>query len=306
MTNVFPWCENIWKNLLTSVNKKRLPHAILFYGNAGLGKSELAFQFSQYLLCSEPNKKEAACGVCKDCVLFLAKTHGDFYFIFPEEMSKSIGVDQIRNMKAAAQQKSQRNNVKVFLMPHAEKMTIAASNALLKILEEPPGDTVFMLTTEEKHFLSPTILSRCHHYGLSTSSSEKTERWLLENTQHAFTTESIKQALKWALGAPLLARQLLESNKIAEYTSYAIPLVGFFSGQETVFSLVKLWQGKPLADILYVAQITCYYVLKGEWAGNFNKTIIYQWIEKIIKIKKRLATHIALNEGLVFDTLLVP
>lgn len=304
MYNKFPWCEEIWNNLTSSIKKNRFPHAILFYGNDGLGKNELAFELAHYLLCSEPNKNEVACGMCKDCVLFSAKTHGDFYHIAPEHESKSIGVDQIRNLKTAAHQKPQRNNVKVFVMPRADKMTIAASNALLKILEEPPGESIFILTSETKHFLSPTILSRCHQFCFSPPSSEKTEQWLLSNTNQAFSKELIKESLAWSLGAPLLAREFLQNNRVTEYQSCAAPLVAFFSGKQSVFALSKAWQGKPLTSILYVSEVTCYYLLKGVWQENFNKILVYQWIKKINEIKKLLSSHVALNEGLTLDFLL--
>lgn len=306
MTNIFPWCEEIWKNLTSSIQKNRFPHAILFYGNEGLGKVELALQLAHYLLCSDPGRYKNFCGACKDCVLFTAKTHGDFYLIAPEGESKSIGVDQIRNLKTAAHQKPQRNNIKVFVMPRADKMTIAAANALLKILEEPPGDSIFILTSERKHFLSPTILSRCHQYGFSSSSSEKTVQWLLSNTDQKFSEELIRESLVWSLGAPLLARQLLQDNVVVEYQSYATPLLAFFSGRESLFALSKAWQGKSLTHILYVSQVACYCLLKGEWPGVFNKVIIYQWLKKITEIKKLISSHIALNEGLVLDSLLAP
>ena len=304
MYNNFPWCENIWENLTFSIKKNRFPHAILFYGNDGLGKTEFALQLAHYLLCSDPHKNKRACGVCKDCVLFSAKTHGDFYHIAPEEEGKSIGIDQIRALKTAAHQKPQRNNIKVFVMPRADKMTIAASNALLKVLEEPPGDSIFILTSERKHFLSPTILSRCHQYGFTPSTSEKTEKWLSINTENKFSKEIIKEALMWSLGAPLLAKQLLHNNVVADYQAYAAPLLAFFSGKLSLFALSKAWQGKSLMSILYVSQVACYYLLKGEWGDDCNKAIIYQWIKKITEIKKLLSSHIALNEGLILDSLL--
>ncbi|MES2204685.1 MAG: DNA polymerase III subunit delta' [Pseudomonadota bacterium] len=304
MANIFPWCESTWAKLLSSMTKNRFPHALLFYGNDGLGKAELALQLAEYLLCSDPHKNKLACRVCKDCVLFSAKTHGDFYHITPEGDSKSIGVDQIRALKTAAHQKPQRSKNKVFIMPRADKMTIAASNALLKILEEPPGDSIFILTSERKNFLSPTILSRCHHYGFSSTSSEKTAQWLLENTGNTFSKEIIKEALLWSLGAPLLAKQLLQDNVVADYQSYVAPLLAFFAGKTSLFSLSKAWQGKSLPAILYVSQVACYYLLKGEWGEDFNKRIIYQWVKKIAEIKKLLSTHIALNDGLMLEALL--
>ena len=295
------WHEKIWQALINADKENRFPHAILFFGNQGLGKKEFAQQLAQFLLCSDPNKNQHACGFCKDCLLFSANTHGDFYNILPEN-SKSIGIDQVREIKTEANQKPQRGQVKVFLIPDADKMSIAASNALLKVLEEPPGGGIFILTSERKHALSPTVLSRCQHFAFLVPDIEKTRQWLFASGE--FSETDIQDALFWSLGSPLLARQLLEDKTITEYQSYLKPLLAYFSGEEALFSLTKSWQGKPLADVLYVAQVACYYLLKGEWTISFDKNKVYQWSKKIIDIKKMMATHIALNEGLILDFLL--
>ena len=155
------WCESILNRLIDADIRQRLPHALLFLGRLGLGKREIAQQFSQYLLCPRSRDTRKACGICEDCRLFSANTHGDFYRIVPENQ-KSIGVDQIREMKSHAYQSSQRGRKKIFLIVAAETMTIAASNAALKILEEPPLGCLFILISESKYALSSTILSRCH------------------------------------------------------------------------------------------------------------------------------------------------
>lgn len=297
----YPWCKNIFDNLILSEKQNRFPHAILFYGNSGLGKSELAQQVAQYLLCSNPNKNNHACGTCKDCILFSAKTHGDYYLITSEN-NKAIGIDEIRNIKTESNQKPQRGRVKIFIITHADKMSIAASNALLKTLEEPPSGSIFILTSERKNFLSATVLSRCQHYGFISPSIAESTKWLLENNQ-SFSKENITQALFWSLGSPLLAQQLLDNNIIIEYESYAADLRAHFLGENSLFSLTKSWTGKSLTHILYSAQITCYHLLKFN-PGDISRNMIYQWIEKIIKIKKMLATKIALNENLMLDFLL--
>ncbi len=301
---IFPWCEEIWANLILAMQKNRFPHAVLFYGSDGLGKSELALQLAHYLLCSSPTKNKYPCQVCKDCVLFSAGTHGDFYNIATEDNSKSIGVDQIRSLKIAAHQKPQRNNIKVFVITCANKMTIAASNALLKILEEPPGESIFILTSERKHFLSPTILSRCHQYHFSSPSEELTEQWLLSDAKSTFSKEMIKDAISWSLGSPLLAQKLLKEGVVPEYQSYLTPLLDFFAGKESLSSLSKAWQGKSLVNIIYVSQVACYYLLKGKWSFDFNKKRLYQWSRNILDIKKTLATGISLNEALLLELLL--
>lgn len=299
---VFPWCQAIWKNLISTHQKNRLPHAILFFGNSGLGKSELAQQFAQYLLCSDPKKDSSPCDTCKDCILFLAKTHGDFYY-FSSENNKAIGIEQIREITSEAYKKPQRNGVKVFIITDADKMSIAASNALLKTLEEPPGDSIFILTSERKRFLSPTILSRCQHFSFKIPDLKETREWLSASGEQVFSTQDITTAMIWSLGAPLLARDILENNLATEYQSYITLLLAFFSGQESLVALSKAWNGKSLTTIIYAIQITCYYLLKGTWRVNFNRAAVYQWSRKTIEIKKQLSTNIAINETLMLDLL---
>lgn len=302
--SIYPWCENIWQQLLTSIQMNRFPHAILFYGNRGLGKQILALQLAQYLLCSYEHKQTMACGSCKDCILFSANTHGDFLQVSLEEHASSISIDQIRHLKLSAYQTSQRHGFKVCMIAPAEKMTIAASNALLKILEEPPGQSVFILISESKHLLSSTILSRCQHYVFHSGSLSQIQAWLAFNVSQQYTQEQIIKSLEWSFGSPLLAQQLLENDLIQEYESCAIPLIHFFAKKISLLELIKAWQGKPFAYIVTATQATCYYLLKGKWVAVFNKALVYQWLNKIIEIKKMQATGIALNEGLLQDLLL--
>lgn len=303
MDNIFPWCEKIWNNLLSSIEKNRLPHAILFYGHSGLGKAELATQFAQYLLCSNTSKNDIFCGTCTDCKLFNAKTHGDYYYLNLEEAEKSIGVDKIRELKIAAFQKPQRSECKIFILPSADKMTLAAENAFLKLLEEPPGKSIFILVSESKHALSSTILSRCHSYAFHADSLEKTQSWLVSCATEEYSEEQIKKSLEWSLGSPLFALRLLENSLIEEYELISKALLSFFAKEISTLDLIKSWQGKALAQIVFVAQIVCYYLLRGAWEIEVDKKLLYQWYEKLIQIKKTQASGIALNESLLQDYL---
>lgn len=303
MNNNFPWCKPIWEQLIASDIKNRFPHAILFYGQQGLGKTELALQIAGYLLCSDPDKNKRACEICKDCILFSAETHGDFHHIASEGDSKSIGVDQIRGLKTAAHQKPQRNNRKVFVMPRADKMTIAASNALLKILEEPPGDSIFILTSESKQALPSTILSRCQCYGFTILKSTQLEAWLLSETEHRFSPEIIKAALLFSSNAPLLAKTWLEENKLEKFLSCSEAFKNYFENKIKSLDLYKILKELPLSDVLNIAYVVCYDLLKTR--TTINKKILYTWLDKVIEIKTLLSSQIALNEGLLLEYLLV-
>ena len=94
--NIYPWQQSQWAFLMRAYQQRRLSHAYLFYGRAGLGKVELAQAFSTFLLCEDKNKKNSACGKCCGCHWMRAKTHPDFFPVFPHEKGNTIKIDDIR------------------------------------------------------------------------------------------------------------------------------------------------------------------------------------------------------------------
>ena len=130
-------------------------HAYLFTGLRGVGKRTLAAQCAMTLLCKGETKP---CFHCPPCIRFLDGTHPDAKIIRSE---KSIGVDVIREAVRLTGEHAYEGGKRVILIERAEKMTAQAQNCLLKTLEEPPEDTVFLLTSEEGSSLLPTVVSRC-------------------------------------------------------------------------------------------------------------------------------------------------
>ena len=141
----------------------RTPHALLFSGPQGIGKRKLAAATAAALLCLTP-KDGLACGGCESCRLMAVGTHPDFYAVLPEKSGKaarSVKIEQIRALRTETARAPRLSERRVILLDDAETMNDAAANALLKTLEEPPGDTVFILATGARQALLPTILSRC-------------------------------------------------------------------------------------------------------------------------------------------------
>lgn len=140
-----------------------MPHAMLFAGPRGVGKRKLATAAVAALLCKSP-KDGLACGECESCRALATGTHPDFYAVLPEKSGKaarSIKIEQIRTLREEAARIPRLSARRAVLLDDAEAMNDAAANALLKTLEEPPGDTVFFLATGARQALLPTILSRC-------------------------------------------------------------------------------------------------------------------------------------------------
>ncbi|MBI2790450.1 MAG: DNA polymerase III subunit [Gammaproteobacteria bacterium] len=152
------WLEPIWQRLLQQVLRQKIPHAFLFCGPKGIGKTQLVQTFEQLLLCQSPTK-DGACGQCRSCYLYLQQHHPDFKCLsFDDE---GIGIDDIRNMSHYIEQTSHQQGRKVVSLLGADKLLPASANALLKTLEEPLGDAVLLLVAENLKLLLPTIKSRC-------------------------------------------------------------------------------------------------------------------------------------------------
>lgn len=155
--------EKTRARLLRLLSEKRVPHALLFSGPQGVGKKKAALATAAAFLCLDP-KGGLACGACDSCKALAAGTHPDFFAVLPETSGKaarSVKIEQIREMRGAVARTPKFSTRRAVLLDDAETMNDAAANALLKTLEEPPGDTLFLLVTGARQALLPTIVSRC-------------------------------------------------------------------------------------------------------------------------------------------------
>lgn len=150
--------EQIKNDLRQLLAEKRLPHALLFTGIEGIGKNLTAKVLAKVLFCSG---EEKPCNICSSCRAFDAQNHPDFYYLEPEGKANNIKIEQIRQMQLQIALSPYLADKRVVIINDAEAMNEAAENSLLKTLEEPTGDVVFILVTANKDLLLPTILSRC-------------------------------------------------------------------------------------------------------------------------------------------------
>lgn len=160
--------------LRRDISTGRVAHAYLFVGPESTGKFTTALAFASVLLCEREKGKpgrEDACGECVACEKMKAGVHPDFMVIRRDGQFIKIGefeadrkqkdLPQIRQLIAAANRKPYEGPVNFFVVDEAHRMTTSAANSLLKTLEEPPGDTVVVLTATMTGSLPKTIVSRC-------------------------------------------------------------------------------------------------------------------------------------------------
>jgi len=175
-------------------------HAWLLQGPSGLGQFDLALGLIRAWLCDQPTP-QGACGQCASCHAIDVHTHTDLVVLMPEtEMlargwplpekaqaeiddkkrkpSRDIRVDAMREAIEFAQRTSGRGRGKALLVYPAERMNAVTANALLKTLEEPPGDARFVLASDAAHLLLPTIRSRCLAHTMAWPSADEALGWL--------------------------------------------------------------------------------------------------------------------------------
>ena len=136
----------------------KMSHAYLFRGPAGVGKKTMAHAFAATINCLAP-LDHGACGSCSSCHKFRSGNHPDFQLIAPE--GASIKIQQIRELKKSLAFPPYEARFRVVLLADAHTMRRETANSLLKTLEEPPANTVLILTADEASGVLPTIVSRC-------------------------------------------------------------------------------------------------------------------------------------------------
>jgi DNA polymerase III subunit delta' len=155
-----------------------MTHAWLITGPPGSGRSVAALCFAAALQCTSDG--EPGCGSCRACTTTMAGTHADVRRVIPEGLS--IGVDEMRAIVQIASRRPTTGHRQIVVIEDADRLTEGAANALLKVVEEPPPSTVFLLCAPsvDPEDIAVTLRSRCRHVALVTPSTEAIARVLVE------------------------------------------------------------------------------------------------------------------------------
>ncbi|MBI2042308.1 MAG: hypothetical protein HYT21_00935 [Candidatus Nealsonbacteria bacterium] len=158
--------------LQRSARLGKIAHAYLFYGNESCGKEKLALEFIKLINCQ--TKNETACGSCRSCLDIEKNVSPDLFLIEPEE--DEIKIAKIRELHSKLALRAYSAPYKAAVINRAHTLNAEAQSAFLKLLEEPKGQTLFVLLTEYPERLLPTILSRVERlrfYSGPTESANK-------------------------------------------------------------------------------------------------------------------------------------
>lgn len=195
MWNKFIGNEQIKEILRRMLEKQRVPHSFLFSGEEGIGKKQFALELAKGFVCNNPVNFQA-CDKCLSCLRadkfnfpkaddrdehkkVIFSEHPDIGLVIP--YNRNILVDAIRNLEKEANFRPYQSNARFFIIDDADKMNEAASNALLKTLEEPAPTTYLFLITSRPDALLQTIHSRCQTLRFAPIPADKIEKHLLDS-----------------------------------------------------------------------------------------------------------------------------
>ncbi len=232
--------QTVVKILQEALRQKKIAHAYLFAGPKGTGKTSIARIFAKGLNC-ENGPTPHPCMKCDQCISI---TNGTNLDVIEIDAASNRGIDEIRDLKEKVKYAPVSARYKVYIIDEAHMLTMQAFNALLKTLEEPPENVVFILATTEPEKIPPTILSRCERFyfkrislpGLISKIKEiaKKENFKLEDAAAMliarFSTGSLRNALSLLDQASVMFEEITEENVRS--------LLGM-PGEEVLYELLK-------------------------------------------------------------------
>lgn len=243
MIEDYPWLRPYRIHLISGLQQKRLPHALLLTGRPGVGKSAFVQQIALRLLCESPRNAVEPCGQCSGCTLFRAGNHPDYHYVTfavdekTGKVSTVIKVDQIRELSGKLALSRHGAGYKVAVFEPADALNINAANSLLKTLEEPADNTVLVLVSSQPGRLPPTIRSRCQQVRISAPETDAALAWLAGQ----YDGPRPEVFLRLADGAPLRALALAQEDTLEERRARFDTLVGLCNGSQDPVTVAQAW-----------------------------------------------------------------
>ena len=229
--NKLPIWQEKYIDLLT---KEKLHHAYLFFGREGLGKELLLSTLSQGILCEDTTL--FPCGKCHNCKLVLSQNHPDLHILEIEEGKKNISINQILDLREKIYESSFLGKNKIILIPNIEFMSRDASDSILKILEEPPKDTFFVMSSHFIHLIPSTIRSRSIEIEVTNPSFEECLEWLSESY-----SENLELAIELSNNRPFIAKDLLDLNLVELRSKFIKDISGIIKSGKDIVNISENW-----------------------------------------------------------------
>jgi DNA polymerase-3 subunit delta' len=297
------WHVASWSELQPLIERERLPHALLLAGPRHIGKERFALALARRLLCQRP-ADGLNCGECHACALSASGGHGDMRWLAPEDKSRVIKIDQVREVVAFANKTAGFGDRKVIVLTPADSMNTNAANALLKSLEEPAADTYFILVCHAVHGVPATIRSRCRILRLPVPLPEDSLQWLDNLTGERAESQRL---LALAEGRPLLAETLYREGGADLLAARQAALQGLLDGSVTPQEMVRLLEGESTGQALVQLASGIGAALRALDAGQLHTNRSrgsFRLLDEILDIQRAVAAGSNPNHQLLLEALL--
>ncbi|MCW8193512.1 DNA polymerase III subunit delta' [Proteobacteria bacterium 005FR1] len=311
---VLPWQCDQWADWQRLLEIGRLPHAVLITGLPGLGKGRLARAFAQAVLCQDSSVRP--CGRCKSCRLLAAETHPDLRILEPQEAGKGIKIQQVRELMDFLGGTAQQGGWKCAIIEPADAMNSHAANALLKSLEEPPGDTLIVLATATPGRLMATLRSRCRHVQVHPPTRSDALEWLQPRVGR-----QAEALLDYAHGAPCAALAANDEDRLLQREEVFGSLLALaqarLSTPEAARTIQACGDSEALDQFLtLVSRLSRAGLaagpdceeLAGEWKavlGRIRPQHLFRYADKLLQAKSLLLSGANPNKQLLWEELLL-
>lgn len=249
--------EYIVRSIKNAIHENKVGHAYLFCGPRGTGKTTMARLLAKSVNCTNPT--EAPCEHCDNCVAANNGTHPDIIEI---NAANETHVEDIRDLIERSRLAPMQGKHKVYIIDEVHQLSSAASSALLKTLEEPPENVIFILATTDPQKLLPTIISRCQRYDFTKVKTEQIRDHLLNIAEKENISMETNAAMMIAVLSDGGMRDALSiMDQCASYTSDNITveaidrIYGLTTTSEKI-ALIKDIIHKDMASI--ISRITTY------------------------------------------------
>jgi len=311
----------VWVTIQQMLDKNRLPHALLFIGPRHAEVLQFVNRLMAILICKPtsphppfghllpmPEGKgipdNVPCGQCQPCHLLMQGTHPDIKYVRQDTPSSPIKIEQIRELQESVYQTPQCGTRSIIVIEPADRLNRSAANALLKILEEPPLHTLFILIAEHISSLPATIMSRCQQYTFRSPELFEPINQVDYLTIGQFYPEASERAGLFKQCQPmidnlcdLLDKKISPCTLASKWSSHSLGDLLWFlyliTAQAIRYRLVDCHTEQPWADKLR------------RFSSLVEPVGLFQQLDRINLMMNTVQQNITLNQTLAIETLLM-